>query len=174
MRLAATAELTPDTLASLRALLATAFDDFTDDDWDHGLGGVHVLVEDGDLVVAHAVVVPRTLLAGDRRWRTGYVENVAAAPDRRGRGLGRAVADAATSLVAAHYELGALSTGIQPFYERLGWLPWWGRTAVALPSGDVQPTPDDDDSVMVLPTQQARPSALGELLVCDWRRGDVW
>ena len=38
-----------DELAAIRALLDEAFDgDFGDDDWEHALGGIHVLVHEGD------------------------------------------------------------------------------------------------------------------------------
>ena len=38
-------------------------------------------------MVAHGAVVPRTLVAGGRALRTGYVEGVATRGDRRGLGL---------------------------------------------------------------------------------------
>jgi hypothetical protein len=41
-RTAHTADLAPAELGAVRALLDAAFDgDFGDDDWDHGLGGMH-------------------------------------------------------------------------------------------------------------------------------------
>src|ERR687888_2374798 len=75
LRVAHTADLDGATLAAARALLDDVFDgELTDDDWDHGLGGIHALAfEDGELV-GHAAVVQRRLLYGGRALRAGYVE----------------------------------------------------------------------------------------------------
>ena len=51
--------LTSGDRRALRALLGRAFGaGFTDDDWDHALGGTHVLGELAGALVAHASVVP--------------------------------------------------------------------------------------------------------------------
>ena len=81
LRRVTTAELTTAELEALRRLVFGAFGGrFDEHDWDHTLGGVHVLAaEDGGAVVAHAAVVPRTLAAGggrcgpgtSRGWRPG-------------------------------------------------------------------------------------------------------
>jgi len=177
LRRAATAELSPAELAAVRRLVFEEFGGrFDEHDWDHTLGGVHLLaVEDDGGIVAHAAVVPRTLEAGGRRLATGYVEGVATRSDRRRRGLATLVMGEAGRVVGERYELGALAdgTGIPGFYERLGWERWQGPTFVAGPDGPVR-TADDDGGVLVL-----RTPATGELdptapLVCDWRPGDVW
>ncbi|MEU1026962.1 aminoglycoside 2'-N-acetyltransferase, partial [Streptomyces sp. NPDC005904] len=64
LRTSHTSELTPGDLGAARALLDQAFDgDFSDQDWDHGLGGVHALVHDGaGALVAHGSVVQRRVL----------------------------------------------------------------------------------------------------------------
>src|SRR5688500_20173125 len=41
LRTVHTAELGADTLADARALLYAVFDDMTEEDWEHALGGVH-------------------------------------------------------------------------------------------------------------------------------------
>lgn len=47
LRTAHTADLAPADLRAVRDLLDDAFDGgFSDEDWDHGLGGIHVLVHD--------------------------------------------------------------------------------------------------------------------------------
>jgi aminoglycoside 2'-N-acetyltransferase I len=176
LRTAATAELRAAELAAVRRLVFGAFGGrFDEHDWEHSLGGTHVLaVEDGQ-VVAHGAVVPRTLWAGERRLRAGYVEAVATRADRRGRGLGTLVMREVGRMVQAGYQLGALSdgSGIPRFYQRLGWETWPGPTFVATPGGRER-TQDDDGGVLVL-----RTPATGDLdpaapLVCDWRAGDVW
>lgn len=110
LRAAHTAELEPDELLAARALLYRAFDDMTEDDWEHCLGGVHVLLERTDgLVLAHAAVVQRRLLHRGRAWRVGYVEGVAVEPRLRRRGHGTAVIRQAEQVVARAYEFGALA-----------------------------------------------------------------
>ena len=42
-----TSELDADTRAAARELLYAVFDDMTEHDWEHSLGGVHALVMDG-------------------------------------------------------------------------------------------------------------------------------
>jgi aminoglycoside 2'-N-acetyltransferase I len=75
LRRAATGQLTGEELEALRRLLFEAFGGrFDERDWEHTLGGVHVLATDGGEVVAHGAVVPRRLVAGERALATGYVE----------------------------------------------------------------------------------------------------
>jgi aminoglycoside 2'-N-acetyltransferase I len=176
LRRVGTAELDAATLAAVRRLLFGEFGGrFTEDDWDHALGGVHVLVLEGRELVGHGAVVPRVLVAGGRALPTGYVEGVATRGDRRRQGLATLIMGEAGRVVQAGYQLGALSdgTGIAGFYQRLGWETWQGPTFVAAPHGRVR-TAEEDGSVLVL-----RTPATGDLdptgsLVCDWRPGDVW
>src|SRR5918992_4706678 len=76
-----TGDLTPAEVSELRALLWAAFppgeEGFTEDDWEHALGGTHFLVEDDGAILAHASVVARELQVAGRAVRTGYVEAVA-------------------------------------------------------------------------------------------------
>jgi len=60
--------------ATRRALLYDVFDDMTDEDWDHSLGGMHALLWEGTELIGHASVIQRQLLYGGGAWRTGYVE----------------------------------------------------------------------------------------------------
>jgi aminoglycoside 2'-N-acetyltransferase I len=176
MRNAVTAELSAGELEAVRRLLFDEFGErFDRYDWEHTLGGTHVLAVEDDGPVAHAAVVPRTLQAGGRRLATGYVEGVATRADRRRRGLATLVLREAGRLIEAGYQLGALGdgTGIPGFYQRLGWELWQGPTWADTPDGRVR-TAEEDGSVLVL-----RTPATGELdpaaaLVCDWREGDLW
>jgi aminoglycoside 2'-N-acetyltransferase I len=177
LRRAATTELTAEELVALRRLVFGAFGGrFDEHDWEHTLGGTHVLALEGDEVVAHGAVVPRWLVAGERGSRSGYVEGVATRGDRRGRGLGTLVMrEVGLVLVEEGYELGALADGsrIPGFYQRLGWETWQGPTFVAAPEGPVR-TADDDGGILVLRTAASPELDLGGPLVCDWRAGDVW
>jgi aminoglycoside 2'-N-acetyltransferase I len=164
LRTATTAELTPGELEALRELVFEAFGErFDEHDWEHTLGGTHVLVVDDGEPVAHGAVVPRVLVAGGRELRTGYVEGVATRGDRRGR------------VVRRDYELGALADGtrIPGFYQRLGWETWRGPTFVAGPGGPVR-TAEEDGGILVLRTSTTAGLEPTGALVCDWRAGDVW
>jgi aminoglycoside 2'-N-acetyltransferase I len=176
LRRVATAELITQELEALRRLVFGAFGGrFDEHDWEHTLGGTHVLATDGDEVVAHGAVVPRWLVAGERGVRSGYVEGVATREDRRGRGLGTLVMREVGRVVQEAYELGALADGsrIPGFYQRLGWETWRGPTFVAGPEGRVR-TAEDDGGILVLRTPASAELDLGDPLVCDWRAGDVW
>jgi aminoglycoside 2'-N-acetyltransferase I len=176
VRRVTTAELPEGELAAARRLVFEAFGGrFDSHDWDHALGGVHVVVEEDDGIVAHGAVVPRTLETGGRALRTGYVEAVATRRDRQGRGLATLVMREVGRVIGQDYELGALAdgTGIPGFYQRLGWETWQGPTWVAAPHGRER-TAEEDGGVLVL-----RTPATGELdptgsITCDWRSGDVW
>jgi aminoglycoside 2'-N-acetyltransferase I len=176
VRAVTTAELGGEDLAALRGLVFGAFGGrFDEHDWEHMLGGVHLLVEEDDGVVAHGAVVPRVLAAGGRELRTGYVEGVATHGDRRGRGLATLVMQEAGRVIERVYELGALAdgTGIPGFYQRLGWETWQGPTWVAGPEGRVR-TAEEDGNVLVLRTPATADLDLAGPITCDWRPGDVW
>jgi aminoglycoside 2'-N-acetyltransferase I len=175
-----TDELTSVEVAALRSLMTAAFasDDpeerFAESDWEHALGGLHLVAGLDGRIVAHASVVPRELHAGGRALRTGYVEAVAVDPGLQRRGLGSLVMRAAGDHVRDLYELGALGTAEQGFYERLGWRTWRGPSSVRAPGGERR-TPDEDGYILVLET----PSTPGWLdldatLSCEWRPGDAW
>jgi aminoglycoside 2'-N-acetyltransferase I len=174
-----TAEVPPDLLGQARQLMDVAFGDdpeeaFGDDDWQHGLGGTHVLVVEDGLLLAHASLVERTLHAGDRALRTGYVEAVATRPDRQGEGLGSRAVSPVTDLIRERFDLGALGTGRHSFYERLGWERWQGPTFVRTAAGELCRTEEDDDGVMVLRTGASSDLDLTGPLACEERPGDDW
>jgi aminoglycoside 2'-N-acetyltransferase I len=176
VRRATTAELSEEELAALRQMVFEAFGGrFDEHDWEHTVGGVHVLVFEGEEAVAHGAVVARTLEAGGRELRTGYVEGVATRGDRRRRGLATLVMAEVGRVIVEGYELGALSDGtrIPRFYQRLGWEVWRGPTFVAGPGGRER-TADDDGGVLVLRTPASGELDLTGPLTCDWRPGDVW
>lgn len=167
--------LTTTPPAGLRDLLDAAFDDFSDDDWDHGLGGVHAAVLDHDELVAHAAVVPRSIDAGGRTFPdAGYVENVATRPDRQGAGAGTAAMATIGEVLHERHELGVLSTSSHAFYERLGWERWRGPSSVRLPDGSLVRTADEDDGIMVLRFGASATLDLDGPIACDARTGDDW
>lgn len=161
-------------LAQVRTLVFSAFSGrFDEHDWDHTLGGTHLVLAEGGTVVAHAAIVERWLDVGDRTFHVGYLEGVATAPKRHGTGLGSAVVAAANDVVRAGFEMGSLSTSRWTFYERLGWERWRGPSYVRRGDHPVR-TPDDDDGIMVLRFAASADVRLDERIVCRLRAGDVW
>lgn len=167
-----TAELTAAELAEVRALLEVAFGGFDDHDWSHALGGMHALVLEDDALVAHGALVMRRLLHEGRSLRCGYLEAVAVHPDAQRRGLGSMVMASLEELAPA-YDVLALSASERgaPLYESRGWSLWRGDSSVVA-AGGLQPTPEDDGSIWVLPG--GTPLDLDAPIACDWRDGDVW
>ena len=177
VRSAITAELTAVDLVQLRDLLWAAFppgeDGFTEDDWQHGMGGRHFVAESDGVIVSHASVVEREIHIGGSALRTGYVEAVGTRPEEQRRGFGSAVVQAATDHVRAKYELGVLGTGEHAFYERFGWRTWHGRAYVRTADGPER-TPDEEGFIMVLRTPSSPELEPEASISCDWRPGDVW
>ena len=110
IRLVPSDALRPDEVVVLRELFDEAWSDdaegFTDQDWSHVVGGVHVIAEGDGLMVAHASVVERELHTGGHRLPTGYVEAVATRPSHQRQGLGSQVIAAAGELIDRTYRLG--------------------------------------------------------------------
>jgi aminoglycoside 2'-N-acetyltransferase I len=160
-------------LANARALLDQVFDDMTDFDWEHALGGLHALAWDGPELVGHASVVQRRLLHGGKALRAGYVEAVAVRPDRQRQGHGAAMMDELERVIRAAYDLGALGATDEgaAFYRSRGWRLWRGPSSALTPEG-IRPTAEDDGCIHVLPC--TAPLVLDAPLTCDWRDGDVW
>jgi aminoglycoside 2'-N-acetyltransferase I len=169
-----TADASRECLGQIRRLFFTAFDEtFSEQDWEHVLGGWHVVVDDGGVVVAHAAIVPRVLEVADRPFRTGYVEGVATHPARQREGLGSQTMGEVSRLLRSEFEMGALSTSVPHFYERLGWKRWRGPTYVRHGSELVR-TEEEDDGVMALPFGVSKDIDLAASLSCQSRLGDDW
>ena len=174
VRVAHTAQLDPGTLSDARALLYAVFDDMTEEDWEHSLGGLHALAYEGGELVGHAALVQRRLVHGGRALRTGYVEGMGVRADQRRRGHGSQMMEALERVVRAAYDVGALGATDEAtrFYAGRGWRLWGGPLSALTPDG-VVPTPDEQGGVYVLPVEGV-PLDLSGALVCDWRDGDVW
>lgn len=175
LRTAHTADLAPAELRAARTLLEDAFDgDFRDEDWDHGLGGLHVLVHDERGLAAHGSVIQRRVLHAGRSLRVGYVEAVGVRADVRRTGLGGRVMAELERIIEGAHPLGALSASEDgaALYTARGWQLWPGRVCALTPDGVVR-LPDEEGTTFVRPG-----TALGSLdpahdLVFDWRDGDV-
>ena len=174
VRVAHTAQLDAGTLAAARSLLYGVFDDMTEADWEHSLGGIHALAYEGSELVGHAAVVQRRLLHGGRALRTGYLEGVGVRADRRRRGHASEMMQALERVIRDAYELGALGATDEAslFYSGRGWRLWGGPLSALTPGG-VERTPDEQGAVYVLPVEGV-PLDLSGALTVDWRDGDVW
>lgn len=168
-------ELSAGDVAQLLDLFHRCWPDgeFTPEDADHAMGGVHWIAEAAGRIVAHASVVPRTLEAAGRPLATGYVEAVATHPDWRHRGIASRLLEQANEHIRTGFELGGLGTGVHRLYTRLGWETWRGPTWVRTASGLVR-TEDEDGYIMVLRTPRTPKLHGTEALSCDWRPGDAW
>ncbi|WP_242453280.1 GNAT family N-acetyltransferase [Mycolicibacterium sp. P9-64] len=180
-RLVHTADLDAETREGARRMVIDAFGDgeidFTSDDWEHALGGMHALICQHGALIAHGAVVQRRMIYADTVLRCGYIEAVAVREDARGQGLAMAVMDALEQVLRGAYQLGALSSSEagRHLYISRGWLPWLGATSVLAPAG-VTRTPDDDRSLFVMPVGLPEGMEFDTTaeLTCDWRAGDVW
>jgi aminoglycoside 2'-N-acetyltransferase I len=161
-------------LVQARQLLDVVFEgDMTGSDWEHALGGMHVMAWHGASLVGHASLIQRRLLYRGTALRTGYVEAVGVHPNHQRRGLAGRMMDILEQVICKAYDLGALGatdSGAK-LYARRGWLRWQGRASALTPHGIV-PTPDDADCLYVLPVTLELD--VHAELTCDWRDGDVW
>ncbi|WP_299533754.1 GNAT family N-acetyltransferase [uncultured Streptomyces sp.] len=176
LRTAHTYELSPQARTALRALLDTAFDgEFDDEDWDHGLGGIHAWAADASGPLAHGSVVQRRVAHHGVWYRVGYVEAVAVRADRRREGLGGRVMAALERVIEQAYDFGALGATDDgaALYRARGWRLWEGPAWACGPGG-TGPLSDDEQGCTYLWPTAARPLPQPpEPLVFDWRGGDV-
>jgi aminoglycoside 2'-N-acetyltransferase I len=174
IRIAPSEKLSSVLQTSLRTMLESAYDgDFSDDDWQHALGGVHVYQRSESGFVSHAALISRSIRWDDITLRAGYVEAVATSPTAQRQGLATAILHRINDWILTRYEFGVLSTSAHALYERLGWERWHGASYVDAPSG-FRRTRDDDQGLMILRTPRTPPLSLHGTLVADWRGGDVW
>ena len=169
-----TADLGAATLAAARALLDDAFaGEMTDDDWDHSLGGIHVLAWDGEELVGHAAVIQRRLIYDGKPLRAGYLEGMAVLAAHRRRGHGAAMMAEVNRIIRGAYPIGALGATDDgaALYARCEWQVWTGPLSELHPDG-VHPTEGEDGSIWVLDVDGSLD--VTRELTCDWRQGDCW
>lgn len=178
LRVAQTEEIEQETFASLTALCEAAFEEPFAPVWERVGPGIHVFLEGDGRHLAHAMIVDRRLFVGhegDLALDVGYVENVATRPDLQGRGHATRVMREIGRIIGEEYVLGALGTGHNGFYERLGWQTWRGPTFVRMLDGQRIRSADEDGDVMVLPTSRTPPDLdLDGPIAVDWRPEEPW
>lgn len=173
LRTTHTAGLTRAERTEIRSLLDDAFEgDFSDTDWAHTLGGLHVLAHDDDdgTLLAHGAVVQRHAVHDGRTLRVGYVEAVAVRADKRRRMIGTLVMDILEQSIFEVFDIGALSASNDgaKLYIARGWRQWAGPFAAYGPRGIVR-LPDEEPPYLLL----ARTLDPAHELLFDWRDGDV-
>ena len=169
-----TAEASFEFLSDLKNLLSTAFgDSFSEDDWNHGLGGRHIAVLEDGRLVAYCAVVPRTLYIDEKPYSCGYLENVASVPDKRHQGFASIAVREANSFILASFEIGGLSTSKHDFYRKLGWQFWGGPTFVITNSG-WRSSDSENGGIMILETGAITSLDLQCRIACEERSGDDW
>jgi aminoglycoside 2'-N-acetyltransferase I len=178
IRVLSTEELEPELLDDLTALCEAAFEESFATAWERVGPGIHVIASEGGRVTAHAMIVDRRLYLGhepDQALDAGYVEHVATLPELQRRGHGTAVMREIGRLIDEEYALGALSTGSNGFYERLGWETWRGPTFVRMLDGQRVRSADEDGGVMILRTPRTPDDLdLGGPIAVDWRPEEPW
>jgi GNAT superfamily N-acetyltransferase len=137
------------------------------------------MVEADGRLVAHAMIVDRPLRVGApdaaETIDAGYVENVATAPEEQGRGYGAAAMREVGRILDEEYAIGALATGRNGFYERLGWETWQGPTWVLMADGERVRSAHEDGDVMVRRTPNTPPDLRLDLpIAIDWRPDEPW
>ena len=176
LQITSSAALSSDDWGELTALCVAAFDEPWDGYWESIGQGVHVIARDAaGRVQAHAAIVDRVLYPGELELPTAYVEAVAVLPERQRSGLGTEVMEVIDRMIDERYQLGALGTGSQPFYERLGWEVWRGPTWVRNRDGNLERSAGEDGGIMVRRTRSTPPALdLDAPIAVDWRPGEVW
>jgi aminoglycoside 2'-N-acetyltransferase I len=168
-------ELTGADWESLDDLWASAFKETVPEDyWELEIGPArHFLREVDDRLVSHACIIERMLHAGPHHVTTGYVEAVATYPEVQQLGHASAVMGAIGDHIRAHFQLGALATGSNSFYERLGWETWRGPTYYRK-DGRLFRTAEEDGNVMILRTPTTPDLDVRAPISVAWRLGEVW
>lgn len=158
----------------LYSLLIESFgDDFSLDDFQHALGGMHIFAYYQEKMVGHIAIVQRNMAIDNNPISVGYVEAMAVLKDYRRQGIGKELMTQANDIIKSCYQLGLLSASEKgiPLYSLLGWRKWTGKL-FELNQGVYKQTEGDDEGIMAL-------SAINEIdltssLYCDFRSGDQW
>jgi aminoglycoside 2'-N-acetyltransferase I len=176
LRIVPSAELLDVGWDELTALCVAAFAEPWDGYWDSIGPGLHVIATDENgRAVAHAAIVDRPLYPGELVLPSAYVEAVAVLPERQRSGLGTTVMEAIDRLIDEAYPLGALGTGSQAFYQRLGWEVWRGPTWIRNRDGSRERSEGEDGGIMIRRTPSTPTTLdLDAPIAVDWRPGEVW
>ncbi|MFF8277366.1 GNAT family N-acetyltransferase [Streptomyces lateritius] len=175
LHLAPTHELGPQRLRAVREMLDAVFGgEFSDEDWDHALGGIHAWIEDERGIAAHGSVVMRRALHRGRSYRVGYVEGVGVRADRRRQGLAGLLMAELERVIDGAYAFGALSASDDgaALYTARGWRLWEGPIEVLGPEGPARLPEEEGSAFLKAADGRVLPDPAAPLAF-DWRDGDV-
>jgi aminoglycoside 2'-N-acetyltransferase I len=174
VRVRHTEQLSEEELDELKAMLKAVFgtERYTDESWEHCLGGIHYLLRYGDRLVAHGALVPRYLRQGGRVLRGVYGESMATLNDWRNFGFGSAIVAMATAEIRRNYDIGVFAASRYGFYQRLGWDKWRGPTFVETEHG-IEPKGPDRGAVMFRLPDHSTVDPDADLTTIS-RSGDDW
>ncbi|HGV3503387.1 TPA: GNAT family N-acetyltransferase [Providencia stuartii] len=169
-----TSQLTDDEKDTLFDMLFVGFEgDFTRDDFEHALGGMHVLAYDQHRIVGHVAIIQRHMAINDKPISVGYVEAMAVLESYRRQGIGRELMSMTNTIIGNCYQLGLLSASDEGFhlYQSLGWKVWKG-SLFELRQGAYVRSEGEEGGVMGWSRDNS--IEFTESLYCDFRGGDQW
>jgi len=134
------ADVTPELNQAILALLRTAFSagatDFAETRAWHGSAPAwSVLLYDAERMVAHVGIVERVVRVGAEQAGVAGIQNVAVAPDQRGKGLCDKVMNAAMSeafQLGRDFGLLYCLPVLEKVYQRCNWITLPGRTIICV------------------------------------------
>lgn len=165
--------LPPSVREEVLALCEAAYEEDVRDLFATFGPATHILLRVEGVLASHAMWVTRWLQPGAAPpLMTAYVEMVATLPASQGKGYATRVMERLAREIPEAFGLAALCTGTHGFYERLGWRLWRGPLSIRMPSGALEPTPEERVMVLELPGRPAL--GLDEPLSAEWREGELW
>ena len=170
-----TSQLTSVEKALIYQLLYQVFEqDFSLADFDHALGGMHILAYQNDQIIGHVAIVQRSVIADRSPYRIGYIEGLGVAEAYRRQGIGRKLMEQSGYIIANSYDFGLLSASEEglPLYQSLGWKIWSGELYEST-IDSYQRSLEDEGSVLFL-AGATQDIAATSPLYCDYRSGDQW
>ncbi len=147
---------------------------FSREDFDHTLGGMHILAYDNHQLIGHVAIVQRSVIVDCSPFRIGYLEGLGVAEAYRRQGIGRKLMEQSSEIIVNSHDFGLLSASEEglPLYQSLGWKIWTGELYESNRES-YQRSFDDEGSVLfwAAPSQSI---AATSPLYCDYRSGDQW
>lgn len=169
-----TSQLTASEKEILFSLLVEGFDnDFSYDDFQHTLGGMHVIAYDQQKMVGHVAIVQRNMAINDEPISVGYVEAMVVEKSYRCQGIGANLMQHTNEIIGLCYQLGLLSASEegQKLYHSAGWKVWKG-SLFELQHRQYIHSIEEEGGVMAWSANDNIDFTAS--LYCDFRGGDQW
>nr|ELR5114236.1 GNAT family N-acetyltransferase [Providencia stuartii]ELR5115371.1 GNAT family N-acetyltransferase [Providencia stuartii] len=169
-----TSQLTPSEKEMLFSLLVEGFDnDFSDDDFQHTLGGMHVIAYDQQKMIGHVAIIQRYMAMNNEPISVGYVEAMVVEQTYRRQGIGTHLMQHTNEIISSCYQLGLLSASEegQQLYSSVGWKVWKG-SLFELKQRQYMRSIEEEGGVMGWSANESIDFTAS--LYCDFRGGDQW